>query len=281
VNPDPNSVSIRLEIQVPTGSDRAGVRMAGVRTAGVGQQQDGQDFERFITTEPDNGDTWPVLPDNAGLGSICAKVVYGAPMTAVRAWVYPAAHYPVLPTFPWTHPLAPGAVPGVSTDGGFTWTWKYPVPSMVPGAAHLPAATGGAPNYLGIWYRRLGSTLFAFDDSPFFYGITDPVPCGSGSGSTSGMMVMMEGGTPEALLISVSDGPYAGRHYAKRRPDRREWIAELGRDSWVITPGPAGALVIRAGRRAVTGKVSCSPPFSATFPGEAFGSKGDVVVTAR
>jgi hypothetical protein len=259
LNPAPKTFSVRLEFQFPEGTL---------------QTMEGGPIEtRYQRPEPGGEQQWAVLPvTGTALGTICAKVEYGSSMFAVKAFVYPALLYPPSPGP--AHPFPSNAADGVSTDGGFVWRWK--VGNAVPGADHT--ASPGAADRLAIWFKPTSSSGYTFDGSTPFFGVTNPYPCGSVSGSNSAIGWMDELAAMDMLLVTIPEGPLQGHHHAKRYKSR-VWLAETRRESLTIAVEPPGNLVLRAGPKIVESKRIESKPFLAVFSGKELASRSDVVVT--
>ena len=261
-----NTFSVRLEFQFPDAFIKPFEKPF--------EGHDGPINNRFNKPEPPSGHKWPVLPGSGtALGTICAKVEYDSAVFKVKAFVYPALLYPPSPGPSFPYP--PTAADGTSTDGGFVWRWG--AGNAVPGADH--AASPGAPDRLAVWYQPNSSAGFTFDGSTPFYGVTNPYPCGTGSGSA----MMMVGGieeleAAEMLLVSVRGGPFHGDHPAKRTASRR-WTVDLGKDRWEISAEQPGRMVILTGSKSAESKRIETNPFMAVFPAAVCGAREDVLVS--
>jgi hypothetical protein len=276
-----NSITIRLEIQIPTGATGAGDLPICQTSVAQGRGADGPVHVRSYTSiSPPNSSTgrWSVLPVNGtGLGTICAEVTYGQPQANVWAAVYPALLFPSSP--PPNLGLADWKVLGQPANNNTVWRWRTTntLPNAVKGAAHEPAP-GWAPNKLGIWHQVTTSDPIVFEGGSDFLGVTDNTPCGSISGSGLAPPWAAELLAADILMVSVGDGPYTGRHYAKRAAPR-EWVAEVGAERWVISVSTTWNLSFGVGERVLASKVVSAHPFTAVFPGKVAGAKADVVVT--
>ncbi len=255
--PNPKNVRIRLEIDVPT--------------AAAGEfDEDGLTQERYVSTDPPANGLVCVRPVSGSLlGTFAFRVGYLFPYPIdVRALGYPDSIYP---GFLSSSPYPAGVVAGKKVSPG-AWEWNDAHGNRVPGADHNST---GVINKVTIW-RDYGFGL-KFDGAVTVRGVTEGLGSCSGSGSGSAMGGMEELSAAEVLMISVPDGPNHGKHYAKRHSG--QWNAEVRKEPWVISSDHSGNLAVRVGRRVVSCRAMSFNPFSATFPGEAFGARSDVVVT--
>lgn len=258
--PNSQNVRIRLEIDVPTG-------VPGAVPAIAMFNEDGPPIKRYSSTIPPAGGLVCVRPVSGSLlGTFTFSVTYLSPYPVdVRVLGYPDSIYP---GFVSTSPCPGGVIPGKKVAIG-TWEWNDTHGNRVAGADHNSA---GVLNKATIWKDHGGG--LAFDGAVTLLGVTE----GQGSCANSMMGEMEELASAEVFLISIRDGKFAGRHPAKRHSPR-EWIADVGREQWRVRLETSGNLTIRTGRQTISSQALSSNPFMATFPGEAFGAKADIVVT--
>jgi hypothetical protein len=101
--------------------------------------------------------------------------------------------------------------------------------------------------------------------------------CGSGL-EAAGQRVVGELTAHPRLDVAVPDGPHAGLHTALGVAPLT-WAVVADGVTFRVVCCPAGGLTVHGPSGAVTATAVESGPFSATFPGGAFGASGDVVVT--
>lgn len=205
-SPDAQHITIRLDIQVPTGAvvatgDPPSAMNRLPLTLAPGRFL-------FVNPQPAASQSWPVQPAaGTSLGTICASVCYSGSTlpTSVAALVYPLAQFP--PLTPTDLPVPAAAVAGTSSDGGYTWNWEGS--SRVPGADHCGTGVGAA-NKLAVW--KLASGTWTFDGSVLFYGQTcTSGPCCFGSGlSTFAGAPLAEGKVYPAVWCVMGGGFGAG-----------------------------------------------------------------------
>lgn len=183
-SPDPNRISVRVEVDIPPGLLQPGIRPQDPRAF---QQEPLPPLEPAFRKIPDDNDSHPVRPrPDSGLGTICAEQVFGQEHEQVLAFVYPVSHFPSSPG-PFYPPPA-GAKHGVTTDGGFTWHWNDGNSNAVEGADH---SASGVPNLLAVWRKKPLLPLVFGPTTPFIGVTGTDTPCGTGSGT--GMLPMLGG----------------------------------------------------------------------------------------
>jgi hypothetical protein len=229
--------------------------------------------ERYEFPQPSSGMHWAVLPADSGLGTLCAQVTYPGPERMVWAAAYPELFYPESP--PPTHPMPSWARPGSPSADRTVWRWDASYP--VRGAAHSAA---GGNNMLAFWYQSEDSPDIVFDGALPFVGVTNLVPCassGSGSGSGSGGTMLAGRLDSGDVLVVVPDGPLAGHHLA-RRVGALAWRVTVGGVVYTINSADGQTLTVRGGSKSAVSKTTAVNPFSATFAGDIFASRNDIVV---
>lgn len=202
-SPDPNSVRIRLEIDVPFGA-RIG------NTPHIMQAAPTTPHRMFYSIPSPK----PVCPPtgNTVLGSICATVVYEAPCpTNAAALVVPTNL--LLSTPPNNKPAA--AVAGQMFDGGSRWVWDTTNP--VPGADFSDT---GVSNTFVVWKSSDNGATWTCDGTQVFTGTTGTAGTCC-SGSSNGMMATALKGLvfPSCWMAEVGemDPPILGRWWALHR----------------------------------------------------------------
>ncbi len=103
------------------------------------------------------------------------------------------------------------------------------------------------------------------------------VSCGSGSG-TGTISLPRELLSHQSLQISIPDGPHCG-HYKAVVISHLTWSLAIRETPYRIAADAANKLVLHAPASSTVSTSVERDPFSATFPGAAFGAAGDVVVT--
>lgn len=256
-SPAPDDLRIRLTIELP--------RRASARSV--------RSLERYTLPEPAPSARCAVLPDGSGLGTHCARVTYPTSELLVWAAAYPELQFPEDP--PPTFPLAAWARPGTPSANRTVWTWDASYPVL--GAAHTDTETG-APNMLAFWYQT-GPLATVYDAAHLFYGVTNSMPCSGfgGSGSGSGSMLPINELAAGVLLVVVPDGPHAGQHLAPR-VGAMAWRTTVGGVVYTIDSADGRTLTVRAGAKAAVSKTTGFNPFSATFCGNLFAARNDIVV---
>lgn len=229
-----------------------------------------------VGTNPSNNQPLCVNPSSfSRLGTFRFEVTYNSPFpTAVKAIAYPAGLYPFFTT---DSNCPVSAVNGISTDGGATYKWD--TANQVPGADYSDT---GLPNYVTIWIKT-GTGPFTFDEAHFRTGITNGTgPCrGSGSTPSSGTIsIIAMLSNVGVLQVMVPDGPHAGQYYAKRS-GALSWEFTAANCKYILCAGEGRDLVLKVNGQTVPSKTLKFNPVSATYPGVAFGAKGEVVVFAK
>jgi hypothetical protein len=285
--PESNRLTIRLEISAPIG---ASVAVDEPKAAGLAPPAGGRHGPLWIgagnpgltTTYTQAGpNTIPVRPQpGSNLGTICLALQYVSPYpTKVMALVYPIAlwHQEADPT------LTP-ALAGRPNGTGAIWTWDGNPDGQGRGAALVAAdytpSGPGAANKISVWYWN-GSAWVIDKPLPFTGTMGTSGPCGSGGGSGSGSggsKTVVESITHPHLVVVIADGPHAGRHVAAARGPRG-WALTVGGEAYELDTTADGAtFVLRCRSSVVVSRSVAFDPFSATFPGEPFGSHRDAVV---
>lgn len=263
-SPEPNNISIRLEINIPTGVCAA--------VAGPTVPRKDKDL-RFLFRDPlppdDDEGPWAVLPVTAALGTICGKVDYDDYKDAVWAAAYPAEMYP--PTADQYFPRPFFARLGTPSNSNQRWSWD--ATNAVKWAAHSSA---GLVNRFAIWYRASSSSDEIHDGVSSFLGVSNAEACADlGSGSET---IDPELDCADVIRVVIPDGPNSGEYKAKRT-GKRTWEVSIKGQAATVVGTYCRKLSIRSGGKEVTASKSISgPPFLATFDGSPFGSKADVMV---
>jgi hypothetical protein len=179
----PDRISIKLEIEVPTGGGAPIVKQSWRKSDGVQRDKDREaDF-----TCPSVNALHPVRPSTtAGVGTICATATFTDPPTQVFAQVV------TTPDVLGQAPQLVTVVPGRQISST-TWSWSdlNPTANPLPGARY---SEFGRENFLVVWSRDAecdpwSRTIVLFRGTA---GTNDPCgtpsgnPCGSGSGPISG-----------------------------------------------------------------------------------------------
>ena len=265
--PGTHNVRIRLEIDVPTCSVDA-------VAPEVRFQREERIQSNFVTL-PTDGQWACVHPDGTGTGTFDFKVTYNSPYpNEVGAIAYRADLYP---GFGPTSTMPAGGQKGQRMGSTGIWVWAIANMTGVPGASHNAT---GVPNTVAVFRKSSMGTLLYFDDSIALKGITEGLGSCAGSGSIAMMKAMEELDAADSLLIAVRGGPFHGPHHAKRR-EARKWVADTGKGPLEIVADSHGRLVLRVGSRRTENTRIDAYPFTAVFPGAAFDTNDDIVVTAR
>jgi hypothetical protein len=240
-------------------------------------------FELFnngiIATGSDGptGSHWFVVgADSQGVGTLCHLSVtypqgYVDSEHKVRARVYQGAT---------SSTTDPGYDPNLTVDGirendGLKWTWTAADANhRLTGAAY---SQSGEPNYCVFWITDLAGNNPEFD-SPIraFHGIPSPYA----SGSCGGNYLESELAAAKELEILIRDGKLSG-DYVLHQVGPLLWRILTGRLSGCIDfTGHGNWLTVRTPFGERIFPVPQERPFGMVLPGDLFGSKHDVVVTA-
>ena len=164
-------------------------------------------------------------------------------------------------------------VDGIPSNGGYTWTWTA-ANNPLTGAAY---STDGSPNYCAFWIVDASTNTLVGFDPPLrlFTGIPLPASVSCGLSVSEPPLA-----AKKTLELYLSDGEQL-HHSILHQVAPLQWRALTGLLQGKITLRADGNnLIVQTcfGERTFT--IPRVEPFSMVLPGDLFGSRSHVVVTA-